>query len=123
MSRWQKISSSSSSVQQAAIVLNTQDKISRIDIPVANTGRETPSGTALLEESLRRADDEKHAMQEENIHLREVMGDVLNEVKATLSSMNVDIPSLQETLDDSVNIEITFPNSSSADTWTTSVSL
>lgn len=103
MSRWQKISSSSTSVQQAAITLNTQEKISKLDTHIANRGRETPTGVTLLEESLRRADDEKYAMQEENIHLREVLGDVLNEVKATLSTMHVEVPSLPEGLDDPVS--------------------
>lgn len=111
MARWQKVASSSStSLQHSAIVLNTQECISKNEASsqTVASGRETPSGITLLEESLRRADDDKHAMQEGNIHLREVIGDVLNEVKATLSSMNIEVPALQEDLDDPVRTR--FPD-------------
>lgn len=106
MARWQKVSSSSTSVQHSAIILNSQESIGRNEALARSkgSGGETPSAITLLEESLRKADDEKHAMQEENIHLREVMGDVLNEVKATLSSINVEVPALHEGVDDPVSL-------------------
>lgn len=106
LARWQKVSSTSSSSSQhaATIVVNSQEKIDRNESLAASrdSGRDTPSGMTLLEESLRRSDDEKHLVQEENIHLREAMGDVMNEIRATLASIDVEMPPLQDELNDPV---------------------
>lgn len=106
MSRWQKVSSASSSLQNAAtIVLNPQEKIGR-DEKLASSrdgGRDSPSAVTLLEQSLTQADEGKHTLQEENVHLREVLGDVMTEIRATLSSINIDVPHLQDDLDNPVS--------------------
>lgn len=109
------MSSTSSSLQHpASIVVNDPEKIGKTEtFPRSHgsgTGRETPSGVALLEESLTRLDEEKHAMQEENIHLREVLGDVLNEVRATLSSIDADILELEDGFDDPVSSNESTPS-------------
>ena len=96
LARWQK--ASSAPITTACITLNPQNTIGRND---AGTGRrESPSEVALLQQSLKELDEARVAVQDENIQLREVIGDVANEVKATLQAIDLEPPTLDDTEDE-----------------------
>lgn len=106
VSRWQKVSASSSSSFQhvATIAINPIEKIGRSNIHIARSAdRATLSETALLEDSLNQVHAAKDNLEEENVHLREVVGDILTEVASTLAAIDVEVPSLEDELSDPVS--------------------
>lgn len=90
LTRWQKVSAAS----QATITINSPDSIARAsrDYAAKNGSPEV----RFLEESLKQLEDARVVVQEENVQLREVIGDVVNEVRATLASVGSDMPSLSD---------------------------
>lgn len=94
LSRWQKVSAAGP-YTHPSIILNGPERISQMSRS-SLSGRHTPSEVALLESSLQRLDESRNAVQEENIHIREVLGDVINEVRATLDSIQVPMPKLED---------------------------
>ena len=97
LARWQKVSSAN----QASITINSPDAIARASS--AYTAKSGSAEVRLLEESLRQLEEARVAVQEENTQLREVVGDVVNEVRATLTSVGSEMPSLSDSVNGDVS--------------------
>ena len=96
LARWQKVSTAN----QASITINSPEAVAR-----ATSGRTIKQGdpeVRLLEDSLRQLEEARVVVQEENSQLREVIGDVVNEVRATLSSLGSEMPSLSVSINGDV---------------------
>lgn len=96
LARWQKVSSAN----QASIIINSPESIARASPEYA--ARSGSAEVRLLEESLKQLEEAKVAVQEENVQLREVIGDVVNEVRTTLASVGSEMPSLSDSVDGDV---------------------
>lgn len=96
IARWQKAGPNTT----ACITLNPNEAIGRSD---ALKRAAVPSEVSLLEQSIRDLDDARTVVQEENMQLREVIGDVANEVRATLLAVGREVPSMEEDLADDVS--------------------
>lgn len=104
LARWQKVASAS----QACITINSPDAIARASS--AYTAKSGSSEARLLEESLRQLEEARVAVQEENTQLREVVGDVVNEVRVTLTSVGSEMPSLSDSVNGDVSSWTPLPD-------------
>jgi hypothetical protein len=96
IARWQKVTTPPNN--NACITLNPAHMIGRS----YSEETEDSSEVHLLERSLKELDEARVVVQEENVHLREVIGDIASEVRATLQALGQEMPSLAEDTDEDV---------------------